>query len=172
MLTRILFLLLVTCTAVSAAETVPSEASIRELLTIMDAKKMVDSMMGQMNGMMQGTMREALKGQQLSAEEQKMIQNSMTEMQGSMSEVLSWSKLEPMYIRIYQRSLTQEEVSGMITFYKTPVGEAMIHKMPVIIQNTMQEVQAMVAPMMQSVQQSQQRLLAQLKAERKKKLAK
>ena len=169
---RILFLLLLTCTAVSAADTTPSESSILELLTVMDARKAVEAMKGQVNGLMQSTMREALKGQEITPAERQVIQKSMAEMQASMSEVLSWGKLEPIYLRIYQRSLTQEEVNGMIAFYKTPVGAAMINKMPVILQNTMQEVQAMMGPMMQRMQQAQERLLAELKAEQKKKPAK
>lgn len=172
MFKRILFLLVIACTAASAADNTPSEASIRELLTITDARKIVDSMMGQIDLLMRNTMREALQGQQISPEEQKIIEKSMAEMQTSVREVLTWSKLEPAYIRIYQRSLTQEEVDGIVAFYKTPVGEAMINKMPVIIRNSMEEVQTMMAPMMQNMQKSQQRLMAQLKAEQKKKARK
>ena len=168
MLKRILCLLLISATALSAADTVPSEASIRELLTVTDSKKMVDGMMGQMNMMMQNSIREATKGREVSATEQKIVDKTTADMQATMGDVLAWGKLEPLYIRVYQRSLTQEEVDGMIAFYKTPVGQAMIHKMPVIIQNTMTEVQGMMAPVMQKMQQSQQALISEMQAERKK----
>lgn len=168
MLKRILCLLLISATAISAADTVPSEASIRELLTVTDSKKMVDGMMGQMNMMMQNSIREATKGREVSATEQKIVDKTTADMQTTMADVLAWGKLEPLYIRVYQRSLTQAEVDGMIAFYKTPVGQAMIHKMPVIIQNTMTEVQGMMAPVMQKMQQSQQALISEMEAERKK----
>ena len=168
MLKRILCLLLISATALSAAETVPSEASIRELLSVTDSKKMVDGMMGQMNMMMQNSIREATKGHEVSASEQKIVDKATADIHAAMGDVLAWGKLEPLYIRVYQRSLTQEEVDGMIAFYKTPVGQAMIHKMPVIIQNTMTEVQGMMAPVMQKMQQSQQALISEMEAERKK----
>jgi hypothetical protein len=39
----------------------------------------------------------------------------------------------------------------------------MINKMPLVMQNTMAEMQTMLAPMMQRLQQSQQQLVAQIK---------
>ena len=168
MIKRILALFIVSCAALSAAETVPSEASIRELLTVTDSKKAVDGIMGQMNTMMQNGVKEATQGRQISPAEQKVVDKSIAEMQAMMADVLSWGKLEPLYLRVYQRSLTQEEVNGMIAFYKTPIGQAMIHKMPVIIQNTMMEVQSLMGPVMQKMQQSQQAMIADLQAKQKK----
>lgn len=52
-------------------------------------------------------------------------------------------------------------------FYKTPAGRAMINKMPVVMQETMAEVQKVMAPMMQQLQRTQQELAAQIQAENK-----
>jgi len=83
--------------------------------------------------------------------------------------LLDWTKLEPMYIRIYQKTFSQEEVDGMIAFYKTPGGQAVVSKMPTAMQNTMDEMQQMMAPVMQSMQRMQQDVIAELKTESKKK---
>ncbi|MEP6809471.1 MAG: DUF2059 domain-containing protein [Chthoniobacterales bacterium] len=161
--------LLVLCSAPAfAADQPASDASIRELLTVTDSRKTVDGMMAQVNAIMQNAVRESLHGQAISAADQKIIDRSVAEIQSAMSDVLSWAKLEPIYVRIYQRSLTQDEVDGMIAFYKTPVGLAVIHKVPVILQNTMTEVQTMMAPFGQKVQQAQQKLIADLAREHKK----
>jgi len=52
-----------------------------------------------------------------------------------MKEDLSYDKLEPEYIKIYQDTFSEEEIQGMITFYETPVGQSVITKMPLIMQN-------------------------------------
>lgn len=57
----------------------------------------------------------------------------------------------------------------MIAFYKTPVGQTVIHKMPLIMQNTMTEMQTMIGPMMQRMQRSQEDLARQIQAEKNKK---
>ena len=86
-----------------------------------------------------------------------------------LKEMFEWNKLEPMYLRVYQKSFTQQEVDGMIAFYKTPAGQAVISKMPVVMQNTMNEMQQMMGPMMQKIQRMQQDVVAEMKAEGQKK---
>lgn len=160
---RILLLLLITAVALQAADTVPSASSIKELLVITQVTKMLDQMLPQIDAVMQKAMADALKGQTLTPDEQKMIDQGHANALAVMKEELAWSKLEPLYVRVYQKSLTQEEVTGMIALYKTPAGQAMITKMPVIMQNTMVEMQTMMAPIMQRLQQSQQELVTQIK---------
>ena len=164
---RILFLLTVTCLIAQAADSVPTEASVRELLVATHGQKMVDEIIPQMDAMMQKGLAEALKGQTISPAAQKMIEQNRASTMAMMKEELAWSKLEPIYMRVYQKSLTQEEVNGIIAIYKTPAGQAMITKMPIIMQNTMAELQTTMAPMMQRVQKSQEQLVADIKKEAK-----
>ncbi len=160
---RILLLLVITALSLRAADTVPSESSIKELLAATQVTKMLDQMLPQIDAVMQRAMADALKGQTITPEEQKMIDQGHANAVAVMKEELAWSKLEPLYIRVYQKSLTQEEVTGMIAIYKTPAGRAMITKMPVVMQNTMVEMQTMLAPIMQRLQASQQELVTQIK---------
>lgn len=145
----------------------PSAASIKELLAVTEAHKLVDSTMSQMEALMQNTFRDVSKGQPPSPESQKMIDQSRNEMMAILRDELAWDKLEPMYIQIYQQSLTQEEVSGMVAFYKTPLGQAVIKKMPGVMQTTMSEMQKRMGPMMRRMQQKQRELMAQIQADKK-----
>ena len=164
---RILLLLAVTGLNAQAADSVPTEASVRELLVATHGQKMVDEIIPQMDAMMQKGLAEALKGQPISPAAQKMIDQSHANAMAMLKEELAWSKLEPLYMRVYQKSLTQEEVNGIIAIYKTPAGQAMITKMPIIMQNTMAELQTMMGPMMQRLQKSQEQLVADIKKEAK-----
>jgi hypothetical protein len=176
MLTRI-FLVFTLCAAtVDAAENpspapsaAPTEASIRQLLEVAQAHKLIDSVMAQMENLMQQTIVQATKGQQIPAKVQKDIDQRRADLVATMKELLDWKKLEPMYVRIYQKTFTQQEVDGMIAFYKTPAGQAVISKMPSAMQNTVDEMQAMMGPVMQKMQQMQQDVVAEMKAETKNK---
>ena len=86
-----------------------------------------------------------------------------------MKELLDWKKLEPIYVRIYQKTFTQQEIDGMIAFYKTSAGQAVISKMPAAMQNTMDEMQGLMAPVMEKMQRMQQEVAAGIKAESKNK---
>jgi hypothetical protein len=57
----------------------------------------------------------------------------------------------------------------MIAFYKTPAGQAVITKMPLVMQNTMNEMQGLMEPMVQKIERMQQNVAAEMKAESGKK---
>jgi hypothetical protein len=130
----------------------PSEASIREMLRVTDAKKVVETMIPQVNQMMLASMKQALGTNTITAAEQQSIEKMQQRMISVLKEELSWEVLEPMYISIYQKSFTQEELDGILEFYKTPAGMAMIKKMPVVMQNSMAAMQERMGPIMKKVQ--------------------
>ena len=151
------------CPAI-AAEPPANEASVRELLTITQSQKLVDGTMGQVDAMMQRSMEQALAGQALSADQQKIMDNMRTKMIALFRENMKWETLEPMFIDIYKHSFTQKEVDGMLDFYKSEPGQAVIAKMPLVMQNTMQAMQGRMAVMLPKLQQLQQDAIAELKA--------
>jgi hypothetical protein len=57
----------------------------------------------------------------------------------------------------------------MIAFYTTPAGQAVVAKMPAAMQNTMNEIQQMMTPVMQQLQRMQQDVAAEMKPESQKK---
>jgi uncharacterized protein len=147
-----------------AADVPASEASIREMLSVTEARKLIDGMFPQIEAMMKNSMQQALNGQTLSAEQQKIADKMNTKMMALMRDEMSWDKLEPLYLSVYQKSFTQAELDGMLAFYKTPAGTAMIKKMPVVLAQTMSAMQQKMGPMMQKIQQAVQETIAEIEA--------
>jgi hypothetical protein len=147
----------------------PSEASIKQLLEVAQARKLIDAVMTQMDNLMQQSIAQVTQGQKIPPKVQTDIDARRGEMIAMMKELLDWTKLEPMYIRVYQKAFSQQEVDGMIAFYKTPPGQAVIAKMPAVLQSTIEEMQQMMAPVMQKMQKMQQDVAAGMKAESKNK---
>jgi uncharacterized protein len=141
----------------------PSDESIRQLLELTDARKLVDAAKAQVNTMVTASMQEAAQGKTLTPQQQAAIEKMHSEMMQVVDQMLNWDALLPMYIRIYRQSFTQDELDGMTAFYKTPTGQAMIKKMPVVMQNLFAEMQAMLKPMQQKIQQIQQETMHELK---------
>jgi len=161
---RILLALALACSTAFAADTKPTEASIKELLALTDAAKLVDSIWAQVDGMTQNMLAQSTRGQQLPPEAQAVIEKLRTDSMALAREEFSWAKMEVIYNKIYQDSFTQEELDGMIAFYKTPAGQAVIKKMPVVMQASMQELQKSMGPFMQKLQQLQLQAMTELKA--------
>ncbi len=163
--------LLLACLAMSpaiAAEPPASEASVRALLAVTQSEKLLDSTLGQIDTMMQRSMMQALAGQKLTAEQQKIMDKMRTKTIALFKEDMKWQTLEPMFIDIYKQSFTQKEIDGMLDFYRSEPGQAVIAKMPVVMQNTMQVMQERMAVMMPKMLKLQQDAIAELKASRTK----
>ncbi len=161
-----LFFLVIGSTPALAADTPASEQSIRQLLTVTETRKLLDNVLGQIDSMMKGAFQQALQGRMPSPREQEIIDRMLARSAALTREEMSWEKLEPVYLRIYRDSLTQDEVDGMIAFYQTPAGRALIRKMPLIVQNSLREMQAMMVPMMDRLKTVQDDALRELAAAR------
>ena len=161
---RLVLSLALVCSSVFAAGTQPSEASIKELLALSDAPKVIDAVMSQVDGMMQQMIAQATQGHAPTPAQQAAVDKYVAKAKSIMTEELTWAKLEPVYLRIYSESLNQAEVDGIIAFYKTPAGKAMVAKMPLLAQKTMAEMPGMMNGMMQKIQAAAQEFATDLQA--------
>jgi hypothetical protein len=168
MIKRILVLLIVVSSVAYAADQVPSEASVKQLLELSQVHKILDATMAQMDALMRQAMQQATRGQFVSPKVQKDIDRRQAEMMSIFKETLDWNRLGPMYVRVYQKSFTQPEIDNLIAMYRTPGAQTMLNKMPIVLQNTMAEMQQIMQPMMQRIQRMQQEVVAELQADKSK----
>jgi hypothetical protein len=137
---------------VQAQEASPSDASIRELLDVTHAAKLIDSMQGQMHGMFEQMVDGAL-GHAPDAQERQILQRQEAKMENLMKRQFTWSKFEPMVADIYRKSFSQKEINDLLAFYKSPSGQAVIAKMPVVMQQSMVSMQTVMKQILPQVQQ-------------------
>lgn len=163
---QILAVLLLSLSLVHGAETRPSEASIKELLEVTQARKLIDGMMPQLEGMMKQAMREGRAGRDLSDTDEKAMEKVQAVVIDSIRSEMSWDQWEPIYLKIYRDSFSQEEINGLLTFYKSPAGVALIKKMPVVMQSTMTEVQKRIKPMTERMRKKMDEALDEIAAEK------
>lgn len=63
-------------------------------------------------------------------------------------ERMGWQQLKPHYVKMYTELFTDPELDGMIAFYESPAGRAMLAKTPEIMQRTIQLTQGLMAELM------------------------
>ena len=136
-----------------------SPESIDVLLTATKAQRNVDTMLSNLDPMMRQSMATATKGQQLSAEQQRMMDATRAQFVQVLREEMAWDKMHPLYVQIYQETFTQEEIDGLIAFYKSPAGVAFVEKMPVVMQKSMSLMQSRMAPMMERMKAATQQAI-------------
>ena len=144
----ILICCLLWCGVASAAP--PTDESLEELMSAGNVHQLLSSVQSQMEATMKGAANQALEGKSLTPERQAIVDRS----------------LKPMFFRIYRQSFSQEDVDGIIAFYKTPAGQAMISKMPLVMQNTMAEMRQMLKPLQQKMVEIQQEAIDEIERRR------
>ena len=126
------------------ASPAPVRPDIEELLSVMRAQKLSESMMAQMKNAMGGF---ANKGA-LSPEAAARMKAGQDKAWAFISEELKWDNMKPEYARIYADVFTPEEIKSVTAFYKSPAGQAFLDKQPTLIQRTMEMTQKKIAGLM------------------------
>jgi uncharacterized protein len=144
------------------ADQPPSDASLHELLDVMQAHKIVDAIIAQSDTIGRNAVQQALNGRALDAQEQKILDTQLDKVHGVIERELSWDKISPMYMNIYRTSFDQKEVNDMIAFYKSPTGQAVIEKLPAVMQQSMTQMRTYIATIMPQIQQINQDAISQL----------
>jgi uncharacterized protein len=161
-----LLLLAVLTFPLSAPAAPPSDQSINQLLQLTKVDQLANSVFTQMDGMLKASIQQATRGKPLSADEQAILDRQQARMIGIMKEELSWDKMQDLYVQAYRDTFSQEEIDGLIAFYRTPVGQSFVNKQPELMKRTMTIMQQRLAPLMQKIQQMSEETAAELKKAR------
>jgi uncharacterized protein len=128
-----------------------SAESIETLMQLSKMESLTESMYSSMEPIFQQAMQQGIGSRKLTPAQESAVKKLPAKMIALFKEEFSWSKMKPGFIQIYQETFTQPEVDGMIAFYQTPVGQAMINKTPQVMQKSVQLSQGMMASVMPRV---------------------
>jgi uncharacterized protein len=155
--------ILVSAGAAAANNAPASDASIRQMLELTNAQQIIEGVKAQMGAMMNTAMQNATRGQTLTPERQAVIDRMSAKMSAVASDMLTWDALLPIYLRTYRDSFTQDEIDGVIKFYKSPAGQAYVKKLPLVMQNVMREMQGVMKPAQEKMMAIQRETMHELK---------
>ena len=122
----------------------PTPESLRQLFEAMHTSSLLDNMEAQIDSNARSMLMQSLAGKQLNETQRKIIEDSQAQLQSLTKSELNWGKLEPMIIEVYRENLTQGEVDGMVRFYQSESGRAVIAKMPEMMQRMHNHVQSLL----------------------------
>src|SRR5882762_4703032 len=114
--------------AALARDAKPSEASIRQLFEVMHSSKLLEAYVTQIDGTVRASMQQAFAGQQPTPKQQEIMETLGHNIASLVKEELNWASFEPMMIEVYRNTFTQHEVDGMLKFYRSEAGQAVIAK--------------------------------------------
>lgn len=156
------FLVLAACSC-GAFAAPPTNESIEALLVATKVERLSDGIYAGMETSIRAAMK-APNGQALTPQQQRVADTIPAKLTAILRDELSWSQMLPMYVKLYQETFTQEEIDGLIAFYKTPVGMSYSDKLPALTQKTMSTMNERMAPLMKRTQAMIKETMEELKA--------
>jgi hypothetical protein len=125
----------------------PTDESIDEMMRLTHAEENFGALKPQIETAMRKTLDEAVSGRQLNQAQQAAYERGRERMLAVMSAKYTWSAMRDLQLRVYQAAFTQDELNGVIAFYRTPAGIAWVNKMPLLQQHLIQETQSWMRPL-------------------------
>lgn len=147
------------CTTAAPA----SDESIKTLFAVMKAEILLESIYSNLEPAMRQAMNQAVAGKTLTADQKRIMDRAPQRMGELLRKELSWSKMEPIQIAIYRESFEQSEIDGLISFYKSPAGQAFVNKMPLVTQKAMIAMQTQMQEMMPRIKVAMDGILSEAK---------
>jgi uncharacterized protein len=139
---------LILAAAMAGAQEVSKAAKIERLLTLTNADATVNQMFDQIKTVMmsQTPPLGTTPAQQTQAQE---LQGKILDL---VKAHLSWDKMRPEYVKLYSETFSDDEIDGMLAFYQSPAGHAMLEKMPALMPKIMALAQAQMGDLMPEIQ--------------------
>jgi uncharacterized protein len=136
-----------------------------DLLQTMKVDQMTKPLHDQMRAMMEH------KFTQMGASEdmKPILKKYIDKLFNIMEQNLSWQNLKEDMISIYVNVFSEDELKGMLVFYKSPVGQSVISKMPAAIQQSMMLMHKRMPKLEEQIKKIAEELARDIEAEIKKK---
>lgn len=140
----------------------PSDESVTRLLEVTRADKLMDSVLPAFDRTMRQSVADAVKGRLLQPEHVRLLEGTLKEVNEVFQQEFNWTQMRPLYVQLYKETFSQEEVDGLIAFYQSPTGQAMVEKMPLVMQKSSTLMQSRMTPMVEKMRAIIQKSAAQV----------
>ena len=123
-------------------------AKIDQLFTAMNVEAQQKAVLAQMQQMVISQMKAALPAGtgQAKAEE---LQKKMFDL---IADMTSWPKIKPVIEKAYADTYTEPEIDGILAFYQSSAGKAMVNKQAALMGKVMTGMQGQMAGIMEAIQ--------------------
>ncbi|WP_140725087.1 DUF2059 domain-containing protein [Pseudomonas sp. Hp2] len=150
--TRLCLAVALAAAAPLALAAAPSDADVNRLLSASRAQNMLDTMLPQIEAMQQQQFDQLAAQHPLTAEQKDKLARIQARTRETLRQALSWSQMRPMYVDLYKKSFSREDVLAMAEFYESPAGQSLLDKTPALMQNLMVAIQQKMMPLFADLQ--------------------
>lgn len=123
-------------------------AKIHDFFKLTRQEQLTTQIMNQMMQQANSGMMEKLTGIHLTPEQQKPVTAFVNKVDAIIENTLSWKQIEPALVNLYSDAFTEQQMDDMLAFYKSPTGQAVIEKTPLLVKQSNAMAQQRLAAVM------------------------
>lgn len=144
------------------ADDAAKQAKVKELFATMHLEHNLDRMMSAMKSQVEATAQNAPGSDHLTPEKKKIQQEFIDNSMKVVNDAFGWQVMESAYVKLYADTYTDSELDGILAFYKSPAGQAMLAKTPELTAGTMQIVHSRMTEFQTRMKALQDQYLKQM----------
>lgn len=133
------------------AEEASQRATAEELLNVMNVQQSIEKSFAMVKRMIPAQM-----ARMSQATGQTNMLSSATNQTDTLLDMVarefSWDKIKDDYITLYSETFTEDEMKGIIAFYKSPEGQAFTKKQPELMKRSMELSQKLMMNILPKIQ--------------------
>jgi hypothetical protein len=143
-----------TCIAVSAvrADEASKTAKVEEFFKVSHTEQTLTQGMAMMLSQAKSGLVQKMLDVTPTPEQTKANDEMQDKLAAILTGALSWEKLKPAYVKLYAGAYTEEELDGIVAFYKSPAGQAMVSNSSSIMAKANEIVQRQLASAMPEIE--------------------
>ncbi len=157
-----LAVVLVVAPMAARADEAAKQAKVKELFAVMHMDHSMDRMRSTMEQQVRAAARNVSGTEQMTPEKTKAQQDFVDSSMKVVDANFGWPVLEPAYIKLYTDTFTEPELDGMLAFYKSPAGQAMLVKTPEVSAGVMQIMHSRMGDFQPKMQELQEQYVKQM----------
>lgn len=144
------------------ADEASKRAKVEQLMAAMNMERTITDAMAAIRAQVSQAMQAMPGMNQATPEQKKLIENFQGQVNKLVDEATSWKVLGPQYVDLYAQIYTEDEIEGILAFYQSPAGKAMVAKTPELTSKGMVISQRMMADLQPKIGVLLQQFLEQV----------
>ena len=141
------------CVQRSQADPLSKARKVRELLAAMHLEETTNRLEQAEEARIDATSRQQLAGVTLDADQKKSYDEFRRKVVDLLRSSATWKALEPDFNKLYSDAYTEDEIGGILAFYRTPVGRTMLAKTPELTEQSLAISQRRMAELTPKIQE-------------------
>ncbi len=119
------------------ADDTSKRAKVQELFTVMHVDRVSEQITGTVRRQLEASMHNLPGAAEATPAQKKLLNDYETNVMALVDGSVNWKVLQPQMVDLYSSTYTEPEIDGILSFYKSPVGQTMLAKSPELTEKSM-----------------------------------